>query len=300
MIYVNKQSFMAPGCWKPRSQVFARKLVRVAGEVTEEAISIEVHAIEILMTPGHRNLVQVYSHGWLPQDSTLYFVDMELCAYDLDNYIYTQTKKIESSRLRRQENSGAQFLKQTKVMLQIAAQIATGLGYIHSLREVHRNLKPKNGIFINSPQTDSYKVLFSARDSKWKVADFGFNVEDRLRREITNKTSLETIGSYRAPELLKDGHRHDSSADMWAMGCIVYEMMTRNKAFQDDRMVRDYPNSVLPLTISLTTGCGISETIQRVASLNSIVNDLVQIEVKKRLTAQTLVERIDEVLSKSK
>ena len=277
---------------------FARKLIRVAGEVTEEAISIEVHAIGILMTLGHQNLVQVYSHGWLPQDSTLYFVDMELCAYNLESYIHSQ--KTESSCLRHRENSRAQFLKQTKVILQIAAQIATALGYIHGLKEVHRNLKPKNGFSVNNPQTDSYQVLFSARDSKRKVTDFGFNVEERFRREVTNKASLETVGLYRAPELLKDGHRHDSSADMWAMGCIVYEMMTRSKAFQDDRTVRDYPNSVPPLTISFPVDCSISETIQRVASLNSIINDLVQVEVNKRLTAQTLVERIDEVLSKSK
>ena len=199
---------------------------------------------------------------------------MELCTYDLDKHIHAQITEIEPCRWRRRENSRPQFLKQTKEMLHIAAEIATGLAYIHNLSEVHRNLKPKNRISLNASHTDSYEVLFSARDSKWKVTDFGFSVEESIKRDMTDKASGGTVGSYRAPELLRVPRQYHSSPDMWAMGCIFYEMMTQSKAFQDDRTVKEYPDSMPPLTIYPPTGRGIPEMIARAASLNSIVGDL--------------------------
>src|SRR5215472_8148461 len=57
-------------------------------------IEKEVHAIDTICSTGHRNIVQILEHGWF-KSGFYYFIDMELCALNLDDYIY---RKQEYSR----------------------------------------------------------------------------------------------------------------------------------------------------------------------------------------------------------
>ena len=67
-------------------KVFACKIIRIFGRVTEEDVLKEVRAVERLCTPGtHKNIVYVFHQGWL--SSSLYFLDMEYCDLDLDAWI---------------------------------------------------------------------------------------------------------------------------------------------------------------------------------------------------------------------
>jgi NIMA (never in mitosis gene a)-related kinase len=46
----------------------------------------------------------------------------------------------------------------------------------------------------------------------------------------TKLTSVLGTPSYLAPELC-EGHPYNKKTDIWALGCVLYEMMTLNKAF---------------------------------------------------------------------
>jgi serine/threonine protein kinase len=77
------------------------------------------------------------------------------------------------------------------------------------------------------------------KDSKWKIADFG------LSREGTSKRQVDTIdvvgtASYRAPELLEERSTFTSKVDVFALGCTFYELVTRQKAFDNDIHVYEY------------------------------------------------------------
>ena len=55
--------------------------------MTDEDIEKEVKAIDTICSAGHRNIVQILRHGWF-NSGFYYFIDMELCALNLDDYIY--------------------------------------------------------------------------------------------------------------------------------------------------------------------------------------------------------------------
>lgn len=123
--------------------MFARKLLRPSHNTTQEDIDNEMRAIEILCERDtHENIVKVLEHGWLT-NSPYYFIDMELCDYNLETYIYSDRlpwlNEIYPSDPQSVNDIGLYN------MWGIVEQIVLGLEFIHSHRLVHRDLKPRNG-----------------------------------------------------------------------------------------------------------------------------------------------------------
>ena len=48
---------------------------------------------------------------------------------------------------------------------------------------------------------------------------------------------------YRAPELFGEPGGYNRKSDIWALGCVAYELFTKEKAFKDDFEVREYRNT---------------------------------------------------------
>lgn len=106
----------------------------------------EVRAIEKLFSNGalHDNLVTVIAHGKL-QGVPFYYIDMELCEGNLEEYIRgNQRQKFEqynNPRLLNLSNCDCPVGS----IWDVVEQIASGIQFIHSCGEVHRDLKPRNG-----------------------------------------------------------------------------------------------------------------------------------------------------------
>ncbi len=96
--------------------------------------------------------------------------------------------------------------------LDIAKQIARALVYMHAHGIVHRDLKPEN--------------VLVAPDGQVKLIDFGIAMDEAARR-LTWFGLSSAIGTpdYMAPEQIR-GRRGDARTDVYALGTILYEMVT--------------------------------------------------------------------------
>ena len=99
----------------------------------------------------------------------------------------------------------------------IALRILEALEYLHSHGVVHRDLKPEN-IMIDS-------------EDRIKLIDFGIAAKTGARRLTFAKLS-QTLGTpdYISPEQVK-GKRGDARSDLYAVGVILYEMLTGRAPF---------------------------------------------------------------------
>src|SRR5277367_5178133 len=72
----------------------------------------------------------------------------------------------------------------------------------------------------------------------WKIADFGFTSEGSSHNARNSKSGRGTEG-YRAPELVNN-HTYTNKTDIWALGCILYELGSGQMLFSSDFSVSDH------------------------------------------------------------
>jgi serine/threonine protein kinase len=140
-------------------QVFARKIIRIFGRVTEEDVLKEVRAVERLCTPGtHKNIVCVFYQGWL--SSSLYFLDMEYCELDLDGWIQRHWSPEVEQKLPHLTGNVPSRTKMTQIW-DVMEDLTKGVAFIHSKSQVHRDLKPRNSnSFSNTSKADTSPLLW--------------------------------------------------------------------------------------------------------------------------------------------
>ncbi len=138
--------------------------------------------------------------------------------------------------------------------LTIAIAICEALDKAHRQGIVHRDLKPGNVMLVKSGPAKSTPQQ-SRGATQVKLLDFGLakiaavnaapvpggatpaNTTLGLSMPVTQTTPLTLQGTilgtfqYMAPEML-EGAEADARADIWAFGCVLYEMLTGKKAFE--------------------------------------------------------------------
>jgi serine/threonine protein kinase len=104
--------------------------------------------------------------------------------------------------------------------LDYARQICGALVYMHGQRVVHRDLKPENVLVTAAGQV--------------KIMDFGIALDEQARR-LTWSGLSTTIGTpdYMAPEQVS-GRRGDARTDIYALGTLLYEMLTAELPYAAD------------------------------------------------------------------
>ena len=165
-----------------------------------------IDKVKTLSNINHDNIIKYYG-SFIHKDELLkqekLYIIMEYCENgDLRKFINDYKNKKEK-------------ICENEIIL-IIFGICKGLEEIHSKNIIHRDLKPEN-IFLN-------------KDFKIKIGDFGIS----KKFEESNQYAHSQIGTihYMAPEMIKEkDSKYNNKVDIWALGCIIYELCTLNYCF---------------------------------------------------------------------
>jgi serine/threonine-protein kinase len=100
----------------------------------------------------------------------------------------------------------------------LAAQVADALDFAHQRGVVHRDIKPAN-------------IMVEAGD-RVKVTDFGIAKVTESADHLTMTGSILGTPSYMSPEQARGGDALDGRSDLFSLGCVLYEMLGKEKAFR--------------------------------------------------------------------
>ncbi|GLV43703.1 Cyclin-dependent kinase 2 [Carabus blaptoides fortunei] len=175
----------------------ALKKIRIETD-TEGVPSTAIREISVLKGLNHPAVVQLLDIVVVEKKLFLVF---EYLNMDLKEFLDASTVKLEDDLVK-------SFLK----------QLLEGIAYCHTHRILHRDLKPQN--------------LLIDREGHIKLADFGlarlFSIPLR-----TYTHEVVTLW-YRAPELLLGSKFYTMAIDLWSIGCIFAEMITKRPLFHGD------------------------------------------------------------------
>lgn len=161
---------------------------------------------------AHPNIVNVFDQG---QEGSITFIVMEY---------------LPGITLRELLNDfGALTPAQT---VDIVRAVLQGLDAAHSAGIVHRDLKPEN--------------VLLADDGRIKIADFGL-ARASTHNTATSQALLGTI-AYLSPELISRGEA-DLRSDIYALGIMMFEMLTGSQPYQGDQAVTiayQHQNDIVP------------------------------------------------------
>ncbi len=212
---------------------------------------------------AHPNIVNVFDQG---QDGSITFIVMEyLPGITLRELL---------------QDFGALTPAQT---LDIVRAVLQGLDAAHTAGIVHRDLKPEN--------------VLLADDGRIKIADFGL-ARASTHNTATSQALLGTI-AYLSPELISRGEA-DLRSDIYALGIMMFEMLTGAQPYQGDQAVTiayQHQNDIVPppssknpaipaLFDELVDWCTRRSADERPPHARAVLEHLV--EVEELLGAETL------------
>ncbi|XXX73112.1 protein kinase [Sorangium sp. So ce134] len=104
----------------------------------------------------------------------------------------------------------------------LAARVATTLGAVHRLGIVHRDLKPSN------------LMLVDGAVERVTLLDFGIARHLRLAQTLTSPGAVLGTPGYMAPEQARGDSQIDARADVFALGCVLFQCIAGRPPFLGD------------------------------------------------------------------
>ncbi|NXE01736.1 STK36 kinase, partial [Chaetorhynchus papuensis] len=185
---------------KHSAQVVALKFIPKVGRSEKELKNLQ-REIEIVRDLHHPNIIQM------------------LDSFETAKEVVVVTDYAEGELFQILEDDGS--LPEDQVQT-IAAQLISALYYLHSHRILHRDMKPQN--------------ILLGKDGVVKLCDFGFARAMSIHTMVL--TSIKGTPLYMSPELVEE-RPYDHTADLWSVGCILYELFVGTPPF--------YTNSIFQL-----------------------------------------------------
>jgi serine/threonine-protein kinase len=109
---------------------------------------------------------------------------------------------------------------ETVKLLELAIQLARGLGYAHANGIVHRDIKPAN-------------IHYDPEVNLAKMMDFGIAATERPDEDGQREGGIAGTLTHMAPELLA-GHPPDARSDLYSLGIVLYQLLSGSLPFDTD------------------------------------------------------------------
>jgi len=165
------------------------------------ALQMFMQEAKALAQLNHGNIVTVYDQG------------------DHDGQAFMVMELVEGRTLEHELEKASRPLP-VRSALAITDQLCAGLAYAHQRKVIHRDIKPAN--------------IFVSAERIVKIGDFGLA---RVIHEIRiQRTEIRGTPLYMAPEQIR-GTNIDFRADLYAVGCTLYEMVTGRPPFVDGEIL---------------------------------------------------------------
>ena len=148
-------------------------------------------------------VVRAYDVGVLPSGQ-LYIVMEHLAGDDLEHLVQREGP-VPWSRL-----------------APMAVQICNGLSAAHKRGTIHRDIKPQN----------CFRVSIDGNPDHIKLIDFGIARDANAEQGLTQDGMILGTPEYMAPELVVAGNPPDARSDIYALGAMLYKLVTGNPPFR--------------------------------------------------------------------
>jgi serine/threonine protein kinase/tetratricopeptide (TPR) repeat protein len=234
----------------------ALKILKPEIAADEETIERFRNELRFARKISHKNVCRMYD---LSRELGTQFITME----------YVEGENLKSLMRRMGQFSIGKAVS-------VARQACEGLAQAHQLGVVHRDLKPQNIMIDN--------------DGNVRIMDFGI-ARSLKGKGITDARVMIGTPEYMSPEQV-DGAEADGRADIYALGVVLYEMLTGKVPFEGDTALSialkhktEIPhdprelNPQIPETLSaLILRCLEKEKAKRYQKVEDLLSDLGKIE----------------------
>jgi len=160
--------------------------------------------------------------------------------------------------------------------VQFALQMAAGLSFAHERGVVHRDVKPGN--FLITP------------GGKLKLSDFGLATVEAASRITAAGKTMGTF-PYMAPEQIRGRPPVSPQTDLYALGCVIFEMVTGRTPFLGEspaEVMHKHLDDVPPRIHEFASNCP--------SALELLIRDLLQKDPNDRPeSAQVVMHRLNEI-----
>ena len=188
---------------KPTGDIYALKLLSPAVGSDPLVMARFRREMMILSKLDHPNIVAYFGDG--DRDGQLFYV-MEL---------------IQGGNLKEMLKNSGEFSWQETA--ECGRQIASALQHAHNHGIIHRDLKPGN--------------VFITRKGVIKLGDFGI-ARDLRETELTEVGLTVGTYAYMAPELVRGKRAITGQVDLYALGCVLFEMLTGRPPYVGDNFAQ--------------------------------------------------------------
>jgi tetratricopeptide (TPR) repeat protein len=178
--------------------------VKVLSDEREHRTARFAREIELLAELSHPGIVRYISHGATPSGER--FLVMEW---------------LEGEDLKARLDRASLTMSEA---VTLATRVAEALGAAHVRGIVHRDLKPSN-LFLPEGRIEQVKVL-----------DFGI-AQQAGRTQLTQTGTMIGTPGYMAPEQARNNGIVDARADVFALGCVLFQCLTGTPAFDGDSAI---------------------------------------------------------------
>ncbi|KAK3585259.1 hypothetical protein CHS0354_006307 [Potamilus streckersoni] len=208
-------------------------------QMTKEERQAALNEVKVLSMLSHPNIIEYYEN--FLEDKALMIVMEYAEGGTLLDYLHQRNNR----------------LLEEEEILRFFAQMLLSLQHVHSKQILHRDLKTQN-------------ILLDKKREVVKIGDFG------ISKVLSSKSKAYTVVGtpcYISPELC-EGKPYNQKSDIWALGCVLYELASLKRAFEAANL------PALILKIMRGTFAPISEHYSE--ELRSLILSMLHLDPAKR------------------